>query len=353
MQTQDEAISLAWPSIALAGLILFGTMIYWGTTAPLENDLAIPYFVRLLAAGASKMPEPWYFIPAIVIGLGCGLSSPNVLTGVRSSLPGIGILALIVTLALFWECAANVSQQIDGESAKIGPFDKYNPGTQAGSLLVLAIGSVGFLLLVAGPLFAGSLAASILLHFTASLLDENHSEWMFDRSQTGAPADRLFDIGAGAVILLFIGWFYFGSFLSFAGDPPTPEEIIAELQPPLDGKTLMETESGRASTRETIRTLGFEFQDTAKDPCDKKRRSWLKTSFQSYYRRIRLIEDWKPGRPLSVFSRQVVDLTRQSLSAGYITWDEIEPYVRVHLDEKRDGAASLVAREKLNCMKKA
>lgn len=127
MQTQDEAISLVWPSIALAGLILFGTMIYWGTTAPLENDLAIPYFVRLLAAGASKMPEPWYFIPAIVIGLGCGLSSPNVLTGVRSSLPGIGILALIVTLALFWEYAANVSQQIDGESAKIGPFDNTIP----------------------------------------------------------------------------------------------------------------------------------------------------------------------------------------------------------------------------------
>ena len=352
MQTQDETISLVWPSIALAGLILFGTMIYWGTSAPPENDLPVLYPVRLLVAGAGKMPEPWYFIPAIVIGLGCGLSSPNVLAAMSKALPGIGILAIIVALAMFWEFAANVSQQTAGESTQIGPFEKYPPGAHAGSLLLLAIGSVGFFMFVAGPLFAGSLGTSILLHFIASLFDEDHSEWMFDRSQASTSGDHLFDIGAGAVILLFIGWFYFGGFLTFASAPPTPEDIIAELQPPLNAKTLMETASGRDSTRETVRTLGFEFKDTAKEPCDKKRRSWLKTSFQSYYRRIRLIEDWKPGQPLSVFSRQVVDLTRQSLSAGYITWDEIEPYVRIHLDETRDAAASFAAREKLNCVKK-
>ncbi len=173
---------------------------------------------------------------------------------------------------------------------------------------------------------------------------------MFDRSEIEGPPGPLLDAAAGLAVILFSGWLFFGDALgTIVTAPPTAEEIVAELQPPLDGKTVMATPQGRESTRQTVRAISFEVEKTAKDPCNAKQRSWLKTHINNYFRRIRLIEDWNPGQELSVFSRDAVDLTRRSLSAGYVTWDEIKPYVRIHLDEKLDAEPSLKARANLDC----
>lgn len=338
MQSQDETISFTWPSAVLAGATLIGMLIYWGTTVPIESENSVPYFIRLIALGAAKMPEPFYALPAVIIGIGYGISFPTVVDSLKASLIGIAAIALAISCAMLWNLGANLIGQINEDTF-----------TAANFVTVLMLSSPNFFILIIRPLLLGSLCAAILLHLAASFLNEDHQDWMFDRSEIEGPPGPLLDMGAGFAVLLFTGWLFFGDALAMLSPPPTADEIVAELQPPLDGKTVLETPSGRESTRLAVRNIGFEVEATGKIPCNARKRSWLKTTINSYFRRITLIEDWKPGQQLSVFSREAVDLTRRSLSAGYVTWDEIEPYVRIHLDEKRDAEASLAARAKLSC----
>jgi hypothetical protein len=112
---------------------------------------------------------------------------------------------------------------------------------------------------------------------------------------------------------------------------------------------VLDKPGGLEKTEQQVRELFFEIDATRANPCDGQRRSWLRTNIETYFYRIRLIEDWMPGKPLSLVSQRAVDAARTSLVAGYVTWDELAPYVLVHLSESELAQQSRDARAALGC----
>ncbi len=336
---EDQQLPTAWIGLAAGGLYLFLSILWYGVHAGALDPTPAPRLIRMLAAGSLALPQIHFWVAAILIGIGCTFGTDTVWKSLRASLLGIVIIAAFIMCVLQWNFLGRHAADIQSDDFKA-----------TGVFLALIINTPSYMFLVAKPLLLGTLSASIVSHIVMSIIDADHSEWFASGPDPDERLNRGIEIEIGLAIVGFVIFFTFGgAIVSIVSGPPTAEEIIAELQPPLNGKTLLSRASGRESTRTTVERIGFEIDDTAENPCDRRQRSWLRTKIDSYFRRIRLIEDWKPGQPLSSYSRRAVAAAEKSLNRGYVTWDELAPYTLIHLSEEGLAQRSREARAALAC----
>jgi hypothetical protein len=332
-----DAIPVTWIGTAAGCLYLFCMILWQGTAQGIDHGWA-PKLVAIVAEGSIHLSEIHYWIAGTLIGAGFTFASITILRGLGASLAWIALIGIFLVSAIQWNFL--------GEHFA-GALDDFQ---KKGVLFAATVSTPTYLLLVAKPLLLGAAAVAVAIHLILSLFDADHSIWRADRSGSG-PDSRLLEMGAGlGVLVLIVGYMFGGQVTAIVTGPPTAESIIAELQPPLNGKPLLGEPGGREALRDDVKRIGFQVDATRKDPCDRRQRSWLRTNFESYFYRIRLTEDWKPGQPLSSFSQDVVvDAARTSLIKGYVTWDELAPYVLIHLNESELAQRSRDARAALGC----
>lgn len=336
---EDRQLPTAWVGLVAGGLYLFLGILWTGVHSGPLDATAAPELVRMIAVGSLKLSQVHFWVAAVMIGIGCTLSADTVLRSLRASLLGIAILAVLLVVVLQWDFVGKHADYIQN--------DELN-GT--GVFVALVFSTPTYLFLVAKPLLLGTLSVALVAHIALSLFKADHSGWLASGPDPDAPLSRGIEIGAGLAILGFIVLFTFGGAISsLLFGPPTPEEIVAELEPPLNGRTVLSTESGRHSTHTTVERIGFAIDYTAEDPCDRRQRSWLRTVIDSYFRRIRMIEDGHPGQALSSYSERAVAAAETSLAKGYVTWDELAPYTLIHLSEAELAQKSRDARAALAC----
>ena len=334
MLAEDEPVSLVWPSIGLAALVLIGLMMGWGLFFPPDGES--PGFIASFANGATALPQPYYLIPALIIGVGCGLSTRTVFESVLASLPGIFLMGIAVVIVIQGGAVAN-----------LGRAD--TDFKMTGAIIGLIFSTPVFLGLIAVPIIFFSASFAILLHLIASLVNPEHRDWLVDREKIKMPEGQVFDAGAGLVLVIGTAWYFLGGALNLAVmGPPTAEMIMDDLDP-LVGVAQITTENGRKSVQKRLVRLRQEYESATLKPCDRKARSWLATTYATYFRSIRNIEDWKPGQELSEYSQEALRITAMGLRAGIVTYDELKPYVQIHLNREEWAPLSQAARQTLNC----
>jgi hypothetical protein len=334
---EDRHLPLIWLGLLLGSLYLLGTILWTGPEFATGYESPAPRLVQILARGLVNLSEVHFWIAAVLIGVGSTLGTATVLQSLRASFLGVLLLGLFVVGALQWDFLGRQLPAVgDNEFQRTGVF------------VALVFSTPAYLALVAKPLLLGILSAALLIHLALSLVNSDHEGWLVFSSDVESGGNRGLEMGASALILLLVVSFASGGAIRSFFDPPTPEDIIAELQPPLHGQLLINRASGRESIRRDVEDIRQEIKTTAKNPCDRRLRSWLRAQIETYFLGIRMIEDWKPGQPLSSYSRSAVKAAEESLAKGYVIWDELEPYIQIHLDE---GLAqrSRDAREALNC----
>jgi hypothetical protein len=221
MRAEDEAISLAWPSIGLAGLLLIGMMIWWGVYIPLDKTSSAPSIIIYLANGAMALPEPYYLIPALIIGIGCGLSSRNVVDSVIAALPGIFVIAFTAAIAIQWLAISHLDHA-DTDSK------------MAGAIIALFASTPVFIALIAIPIVFFSTSFAVLLNLIISLFNPKHRNWLVDKTKIRVPEGQLFDVGAGMILVIATAWYFLGGAINLVvAGSPTAEEIVTRLHQPV------------------------------------------------------------------------------------------------------------------------
>jgi len=341
MTDEDKFAPLLWPAIGLAFLILLGTVAFYGWSIPFpKSDPAIPAFIWHIAEGTVKAPNLAYLVPAILIGLGASLGPRDVLTSLKLMLPGIAAIALLLTLLMLW-------QNLSGASTVQGgpPTSFQLTGLLLGTFM---LAFYSFLLIVK-PLLIGAAAIAVIVHFVLSLIDETHGEWLYDNTAYDAPSGQLFDMGVGAAVILFAVWSYWGAAAMEDGVWSTPEDVVAALDPPYKSGPWSRNAKGLQRIQDRLDNITAQIDEVAKDPCDYEKRRGLRYDTNVYFKNIRIYEDWQVGRPLTSISQTAVERTGKAIQAGYMSWDELLPAVRIHFDAERDRALNEAAREKLAC----
>jgi hypothetical protein len=341
MTDDDKFAPLLWPAIGLAFLVLLGTVSYCGWSIPFpKSDPPIPAFVWHIAEGTVKASNLAYLVPAILIGLGASLGPRDVLTSVKLMLPGIAVIALFLTLPMLWQNLGGASTVEGGE-----------PTSFQLTGLLLGTGMLAFFsfLLIVKPLLIGAAAIAVVVHFVLSLIDETHGEWLYDNNAYNAPSGQLFDMGVGAAVILFAVWSYGGAGMIEQGAWDTPEDVVAALTPPYKSGPWSKSAKGQERMRIMLNAITSDIEDVAKAPCDIEKRRDLRIDVNTYFKKIRIYEDWQVGRPLTTISQRTLDRTADALKAGYLSWDELHSAVRIHFDEERDRPLNAAAHEQLAC----
>jgi len=332
----SEDNPVTWITTAAGCLYLFCMILWQGAVQGTDNGLA-PKLVSLLAEGSIHLSEVHYWVAGVLIGTGFTFASLTILRGLRSSVVWIALIGIFVVTAIQWNFLG------EHFAGALSEFQK------KGVVAALVFSTPTYLLLVAKPLLLGAAAVAVALHLIFSLVSPEHSALGADGSSSSTD-NRLVEMAAGSLILvLIVAYMFGGQLMAIFTGPPSPEKIIAELQPPLNGTPVLSKPGGQEKTEQQVQKLFFEIDATRTNPCDAQRRSWLRTNIEGYFYRIRLIEDWMPGKPLSLVSQRAVDAARTSLVAGYVTWDELAPYVPVHLNEGELAQPSRDARAALGC----
>jgi hypothetical protein len=172
--------------------------------------------------------------------------------------------------------------------------------------LLLGTGMLAFFsfLLVVKPLLIGAAAIAVVVHFVLSLIDETHGEWLYDNTAYSAPSGQLFDMGVGAAVILFAVWSYGGAGIIEEGAWSTPEDVVAGLPPPYKSGPWNKTAKGLERMLNKLNVITAQINDVAKAPCDHEKRRELRRDTNSYFKNIRIYEDWQIGQPLTTISQR-------------------------------------------------
>ncbi len=327
-----------WLVVATAAIFLVAVFLWSGWSNELGYGSTFKWSLHALARGAGEAPVLAYAFAGAIIGVASTFAAGTVLRSVFVSLPGIAaILFPSVALAL---------------------VDTYADGTGNLPLIGKMIGFV--VMVVISALTAGIAAilgcatASILLNLTAALTDPDHQHWLVDRDDYDAPNDPAWDMRIGGAIVaitaLLCLWGPVSSLFESKEEElvfdPTP--VVAPLDSSIPSpKGVSPTRASNERTRFEKERFDREYAEAIAGKCDRRARSWLKTGLNSHFKKIPKTEKWRPGLPVTEITAHVILVTSNAMANGLVTWDELSPYGRVHLDEAKLADASRQARARL------
>ena len=205
IETADQP-SLVWPSIPLVGLTLIGLCYWWGAGLPPETNGHAPALVQALHAGILHLPMPLMLVPALILGLASGLSAGTVVSNAIRAIPGVLLIAAPLLIPVIWDMGQALSQPSHYEqvSRALGG-GATQPAWQPSYIIFLILPlAVPFILSVAGPIFFGAAAVSILVNAFVSLRNEDHRDWLIGRPLIEGPSNPAVERGSGGVIACFL-----------------------------------------------------------------------------------------------------------------------------------------------------
>jgi hypothetical protein len=339
MEADDYQIPLYWPSVGIAALIIFAMAYFAGSPHPDAAAAGIPDIVSHLANGISGFRHIHYAPAGLVLAIGATFGAPSA----RHSLVWIGIGAAIIAvlplLITLYPLAAGYSTSLQESAANPPP-----PGTY--DMTGLGIMSVIVGLLFATPLFYAAMAMpialagaaiSIVLHFCLDRLNGLPLPWQStDEENDGA---WIYDVGGGAAIIAIASYLLLGTLVQswglFSPSNQTPQEIVEELKPPPASGTHYSKESGQKIMRSKLGDMKTRMEWIAGKPCGEGNRRFLKDEINAYFEKIRVYEDWQPGKDLTSISAEVRDLVAEGLSKNYIDWYKLSPAAQIHFDRDK------------------
>lgn len=339
MDADDYQLPLYWPSVGLATFTILAMAYFAGAPGADVEAAGVPSIVSHLANGMSGFRHLHYAPAGLVLAIGASLGAPTA----RHSLVWIGIgaaiIAVVPLLITLYQLAAGYGAGLQ-DSAANPPV----PGTY--DMTGLAIATVTLGLLVSIPLFffasampiaLAAAASSIIIHFGLDRLNGLPLPWQTEDEDSGG--EWVYEIGGGVAIIAIATYLLFGTWVQswdlFSFASKSPQEIYETLEPPPETGTLYATEAGRNIMRRKADSMKTRLGWIAEKPCKTGNRRFLKDEINAYFEKIRIYEDWKPGKQLTPTSAQIRDMIAEGLSKNYIDWYKLSPAVQIHFDRDK------------------
>ena len=337
---------LFWWSALLAVVFFIAWCLFLGHLAgPMR-----PGIFEMFKLGLGTLKSGSFFAPGLILGVGASLGA----SGARQSI-GYGLLGAILiasVVAVFYGVDVLTSYQSAQADAVKPP-----PGIEGlevpGTTFVLVIGIIFFLissfLYAFGPLALAMAATCILVHLTLDWLNELPLPWQSGENQYENWLSN--DVAGGALILAVSVWIFAWPPVRdvwYTIDPQAEARAAIANLDNFKTEPLIKSEDGRQIIRNKIARLRKKVADVEWDRCIST--AVVRQDIESYFRSIRVIEDWQPGTELSPFSKEVVAIAEQSLQKKYFDWDRLPISSKIHLDSVKYG--TVVAEKPSHCAAK-
>ena len=337
---------LFWWSALLAMFFFIAWCLFLGHLAgPVR-----PGIFEMFKLGLGTLKSGSFFVPGLILGVGASLGASGAKQSIGYGLLGALLIASVVAVFNGMDVLTSYqSAQADAVKPPPGIEELAVPG----STFVVVVGIVYFLiatfLYAFGPLVLAMAATCILAHLTLDWLNELPLPWQSGEDQDEAWLSK--DVAGGALILAVSVWIF--------AWPPV-REVWYTIDPQAEARAaianldnfktepLIKSENGQKIIRTKIARLRKKVADVERDRCIST--AVLRQDIESYFRSIKVIEDWQPGTELSPFSKEVVAIAEESLQRKYFDWDRLPRSSKIHLDSVKYG--TVVAEKPSHCAAK-
>lgn len=325
----------------LAGLLFIAGCFFSGAPETwAKQPTAVPYAVQMLSDGLERLPRYFLALTGAIIAIGASLGAPDVLTSVKKSAAGSVAAISVVMLATGWTYSATSNDMTQGMS----------DGNAIGLIFIVivtlafAIAAIKVVLLTWAPVAIAAIATSIVLHGILNHLNGLPMPWELQDGETEIDSNRVvFELGSIAAVFAVLAAAY--GFLpgfqmtrvGLASDS-SPEAVLKTMPSGRNGQPDNATAKGRLRIEQEANELQKLAQDAIRNRCSFDDAKRLRVAINDYFRNLKRYEDWKPGQELTAPSKRVLETTKAALGRNLISWSELRPYSRLHLDDAQYAA---------------
>jgi hypothetical protein len=335
MDAEDNWTPLFQPAIMLAAAV-FLVLAHWhGSEAGwVQQSAAAPLLVHRIADGLEHLPRYWLAAIGLLVAAGASLGEVTLGQSVQKCAKG-ALAALGPTLAAYvWMYFASAGE-LTGGMAEGGAL---GIATLFSVLLAFIVAAAASMLATWMPIAIAAIAAAIIIHFVHRLLNGAPMPWHQQQGETEVDSLRLvYDLGSVAAVFMVLAAAYdfipgFSVLHIGRSEPTTVEAIWQELPKGDPDKLWVSTSKGRKKMESRVLGMRQKAEQTREDRCNFDRKTSLVGEVNSYFKQVRKYENWAPGKPLSSYSMQALNITVSALENNLLGWDDLKPHTRMHLD---------------------
>jgi hypothetical protein len=306
--------------------------------------------LRHLLAGIKALPSYCLAFPGLVIAAGATLGANDTKTSLKYCAIAACIVSGCIALILFANSVISFELPVQPqESTAMIDQIRTSQETQrtVSSVFMFAMIPMSFAIFLI-PLLVASAAASIVGHLALNALNNIPMPW---QDTDDRPESWLQDVAAGAVIVgLAVCVFVWPALKSakFVNDPEGEAQyVVSRLDDRLDDHPqgpLINSSAGREAMERSAHKLEERLALADKNDCFAI--ATLDESLESYFRNIRIYEDWRPGKEYSKYSKRALTVLTKSLERKYVGWEDLARYVTIHLSQDKYGATAAIRQGK-------
>lgn len=319
-----------WSGVVGAALwlIVFGTSAgndrFWQNT-----NAYMPYYVSVLSDGMVRMAKYHYAVAATILAASISLPLYDFISAIKKSARVALASTAIPILCSIWSFLTIPSGLSEGMASSI-----IGLVLSLFTVVISALAGVLYALKIWAALASTTMLFVIALQAALRFLLPRWVEGFDDDEETLQPEH------AGITICLVAATVYFLGLIPGLGSKPlmdeaSPVAVWENLQPPDSTGPWTQNGDGQRYIAKRIREIETDYKTAKNEPCKVQSSSNLVASLNDYFRKIRSIEDWRPGTELSAVSKSGISFAKRALENEMVDWHKLAPAVRIHLNAEK------------------